>query len=122
MKPVKYVELGWIVSDQAGRQYMAGSLPSSEPSLYLPPGQSARVLQESTLNFSSNGQPVNVRKMTGFVNQVEFADGKVWIPTRDSLVTAQLLDVLEPSPEEQRLSDLYRKKGVKALTDELNKF
>ena len=85
VKPVKYVELGWIVSDQAGRQYMAGSLPSSEPSLYLPPGQRARVLQESTLNFSSNGQPVNVRKMTGFVNQVEFADGKVWVPNRQNL-------------------------------------
>ena len=39
VKPVKYVELGWIVSDEAGRQYMAGSLPSSEPSLYLPPAK-----------------------------------------------------------------------------------
>src|SRR3954463_1982317 len=118
VKPVKYVELGWIVSDQAGRQYMAGSLPSSEPSLYLPPGQSARVLQESTLNFSSNGQPVNVRKMTGFVNQVEFADGKVWVPSRQTIDQPVLHRVLSPSAEELRLSNLYRRKGLDALVDE----
>jgi len=80
-------------------------------------------VQDTALRLSKDGGvPVSITGMTGFVGQVEFADGKVWIPTRDSLVTAQLLDVLEPSPEEQRLSDLYRKKGVKALTDELNKF
>jgi hypothetical protein len=121
-KPVKYVELGWIVSDQSGRQYMAGSLPSAEAGLYLPPGQSARVLQESTLNFSSNGQPVNVRKMTGFVNQVEFADGKVWVPNRQNLEQPVLQKVLAPSAEEQRLSSLYRRKGIDALVDELKKY
>ena len=121
-KPVKYVELGWIVSDETGRQYMAGSLPSSEPSLYLPPGQSARVLQESTLNFSSNGQPVNVRKMTGFVNQVEFADGKVWVPNRQNLDNPVLQKVLAPSAEEQRLSSLYVRKGLEALVEELKKY
>src|SRR3954463_1299495 len=118
VKPVKYVELGWIVSGEDGRQYMAGSLPSSEPSLYLPPGQSARVLQESTLNFSSNGQPVNVRKMTGFVNQVEFADGKVWVPSRQTIDQPVLHRVLSPSAEELRLSNLYRRKGLDALVDE----
>jgi hypothetical protein len=119
---VKYVELGWIVSDQTGRQYLAGSLPSSEPSLYLPPGQSARVLQESTLNFSSNGQPVNVQKMTGFVNQVEFADGKVWVPNRQTLENPVLQKVLSPSAEEQRLSSLFVRKGLDALVEELKKY
>jgi hypothetical protein len=119
---VNYVELGWIDSDQTGRQYLAGSLPSSEPSLYLPPGQSARVLQESTLNFSSNGQPVNVQKMTGFVNQVEFADGKVWVPNRQTLENPVLQKVLSPSAEEQRLSSLYVRKGLDALVEELKKY
>jgi len=122
VKPVKYVELGWIVSGEDGRQYMAGSLPSSEPSLYLPPGQKARVLQESTLNFSSNGQPVNVRKMTGFVNQVEFADGKVWVPNRQNLENPVLQKVLAPSAEEQRLSSLYVRKGLDALVEELKRY
>jgi hypothetical protein len=121
-KPVKYVELGWIVSDQSGRQYMAGSLPSSEAGLYLPPGQKARVLQESTLNFSSNGQPVNVSRMTGFVSQVEFTDGRVWVPNRQNLDNPLLQKVLAPSAEEQRLSSVYRRKGIDALIDELKKY
>ena len=40
------------------------------------------LLQETTLNFSSKGQPVNVQKIVGFVNQVEFSDGKIWVPNR----------------------------------------
>ena len=36
--------------------------------------------------------------MTGaLVGQVEFADGKVWIPNREALAGAQLLGVLDPS-------------------------
>ncbi len=121
-KAVKYVELGWLVSDQAGKQYMAGGLPSSAPDLFLTPGQKARVLQESTLTFTSNGQPVRVQKMTGFVNQVEFADGKMWVPNRQNLNNPLLMKALAPSAEEQRLSDIYRRKGMPALIEELKKF
>ena len=32
-RPVKYVEMGWIVSDPSGKQYMAGSLPSADSDL-----------------------------------------------------------------------------------------
>jgi hypothetical protein len=121
-KTVKYVELAWLVSDQKGQQYVAASLPASNPGLYLPPGKTARVLQDSELHFTRNGEPVNIRQMAGFVSQVEFADGKVWVPNRQSLENAALLRVLAPSSEEQRLSDLYRKKGLQALQDELKKF
>jgi hypothetical protein len=121
-KTVRYVELAWLVSDQRGQQYVAASLPASDPDLYLPPGRTARVLQDTELHFSRNGEPVNVRKMTGFVSQVEFADGKMWVPNRQNLENAALLTVLAPSPEEQRLSDLYRKKGLPALVEELKKF
>jgi hypothetical protein len=121
-KSVKYVELAWLVSDQQGQQYVAASLPASDPELYLPPHKTARVLQDSELRFSRNGQPVNIRQMTGFVSQVEFADGNVWVPNRQSLENAALLRVLAPSNEEQRLSDLYRKKGIQALVEELKKF
>jgi len=121
-KAVKHVELGWLVSDQAGKQYMAGGLPSSAHDLLLAPGQNTRILQESTLNFTSNGQPVRVQKMTGFVNQVEFADGKMWVPNRQNLGNPLLMKALAPSAEEQRLSDLYRRKGIDALIEELKKF
>jgi hypothetical protein len=33
-----------------------------------------------------------------------------------------LLRVLAPSTEEQRLTEIYRSKGLKALVEELNKF
>lgn len=121
-RPVKYVELGWVVGDQEGRQYLAGSLPSSEPNLVLSPGQQAKVLQDSTLSFSSNGQPVTIRNMTGFINQVEFADGKLWVPNRQNLDDPLLRKTLAPSAEEQRLSDLYRRKGLQSVIDELKKY
>jgi hypothetical protein len=60
--------------------------------------------------------------MTGFVSSVEFADGTLWIPTRGDLGSPQLQRVVAPSDEEQRLAQIYRKKGMKALVAELNKF
>ena len=119
---MKYVELGWIVSDQAGSQYMAGSLPSSEAGLYLPPGQKARVLQESTLNFSSNGQPVNVRKMTGSSTRWSSPTGKSGFRIGRTSDDPLLQKVIAPSAEEQRLSSLYRRKGIEALVEELKKY
>ena len=121
-RPVKYVEMGWIVSDPAGRQYMAGSLPSADSDVTLEPSHTGKLLQETTLSFSAKGQPVNVQRMMGFVSQVEFADGKVWVPNRESLDNAVLLRVLPPSAEEQRLADIYRKRGIDGLVAELNKF
>jgi hypothetical protein len=121
-KAIKYVELGWLVRDQKGRQYLAASLPAADPALYLPPGRTARILQETELRFSRSGQPVTIQGMTGFVSEVEFAGGRVWVPSRQNLEDAQLLRVLPPSNEEQRLSDLYRTKGIGALIEELKKF
>ncbi|MBZ5624595.1 MAG: hypothetical protein LAQ69_38720 [Acidobacteriia bacterium] len=122
-KPVRYVELGWVLSDPSGRQSMAATLPSAERDLYLPPGKKASVLQETTLRlFSSNGQPANVQQMTGFISQVEFTDGKVWVPNRQDLEKPILRQVIAPSAEEQRLSNVYLKKGLEGLIEELKKF
>jgi hypothetical protein len=120
-KPVRYVELGWLVSDQ-NQQYMAASVPPSGPELLLRPNETARVDQDTELRFSRNGEPLSVRKMTGFVSQVEFTDGKVWVPSRQDLESAALLKVLAPSAEEQRLADIYRKKGLPAVVEELKRF
>jgi hypothetical protein len=122
-EPVKYVEIGWIVQDRQGRQYLAGSVPASDPDLLLEPGQRGQLLKQSSLRFSLGaGVPLTIAGMTGFVSQVEFADGKLWIPDRSSLQKANLLPVLAPSPEEQRLTDIYLKKGLQALIAELGKF
>ena len=121
-KPVKYVEFGWLVSDPAGREYMAAALPSSESTLYLPAGSQGVVRQDSSLRFSLGGQPVNIEKMTGFISQVEFADGKVWVPSRQNLDNPVLQRVLAPSAEEQRLSHIYLTRGPEALIEELKKF
>lgn len=121
-KPVRYVELGWVVRDRNGREYMAASLPASDPELLIPPNGTARVLQDTALHFSREGRPVNIQGMTGFVSQVQFADGKVWVPNRQNLQSSLLLQVLPPSAEEQRLTDLYRTKGINALVEELKKY
>ncbi len=122
-RQVRYVEIDWIVSDRQGQKFMAGSVPASGPAFNLKAGGTSRVLQDTTLRISKDGGgPVSIAGMTGFVGQVEFTDGKVWIPNRESLANAQLLGILEASPEERRLLDLYRKKGPKALADELGKF
>jgi hypothetical protein len=121
--PVRYVEIGWIVRDPRGAEFMAASVPASGPELYLPAGRTARVLQDSSLRFTRNaGEPVPIAGMTGFVSQVEFENGKIWVPDRQSLQNAQLLGVLAPSTLEQWLTDLYRTKGPKAAIDELNRY
>ena len=118
-KTVKYVELGWLVRDESGEQYMAASLPASGPDLFIPAGKTAQVLQDKTLNLSSGGRPLKIQSMTGFVSQVQFADGKVWVPSRQNLDEPTLRKTLPPSLEEQTLTDLYRSKGIDALLQEL---
>ncbi len=121
-KPVDYVEIGWLVKDPQGREFLAGSVPAAEGDLFLPPGRSGRVLQDTALRFSRNaGEPVSIASMTGFVSQVEFADGTAWVPNRLTLQVSGLLRMVAPSPEEQRLADLYRTKGLNAVVEELRK-
>jgi hypothetical protein len=121
-KTVKYFELGWLVSDPAGQQYLAASLPASDRGLVLRPSRTAQVMQDTALRFTRNGQPVKIQGMTGFVSQVEFENGEMWIPSRQTLESAALLRVLAPSAEEQRLSDLYRRNGMNALLEDLKKY
>ncbi|HEY1205169.1 MAG: hypothetical protein ABSH46_18735 [Bryobacteraceae bacterium] len=122
-RPVRYFEIGWIVKDRQGREFLAGSVPAAESGLRLAPGATSEVAEGAALRFSrAAGQPVDIAGMTAFVTQVEFADGTLWIPSRAALDTPRFRAVLAPSPEEQRLADLYRKKGLAALVTELKKF
>ncbi len=121
-KAVRYMEIGWAVKDKDGVEYVAGSVPGSPASMLLPAGQKTSLLPDTTLKFSKGGKPVEIQSMTGFVSQVEFADGKVWVPSRESMKFSPLLRVLAPSAEEQRLTDLYAKKGLAALVADLNRY
>jgi hypothetical protein len=118
--PVRHVEVGWLVKDPSGRAYLAASVPSSQPDLQLGAGRTAALAQDASMKLSRNGQPLDIRGMTGFVSQVEFADGKVWVPSRQNLDETSLRNVLPPSAEALRLTELYRK-GLDALIAELNK-
>lgn len=122
-RAVRYVEIGWMVKDREGHEYLAGSVPGSSTAMLLPPGQRGRLLPDTTMKFSRTGRPVEIQGMTGFVSQVEFADGKVWVPTRDEIKSASpLLRIIAPSPEEQRLADIYSNRGIAALIAELKQY
>jgi hypothetical protein len=118
-RPVRYMEVGWLLKDTRGREFLAGSVAAKAT---LGPGQKTEVLQQNGLRFSEGGgAPVAIESMTGFVSQVEFADGTVWIPRRSSLSDPRLQKALAPSAEEQRLTNIYRKKGLGALVEELKR-
>ena len=121
-RAIQYLEIGWILRDQQGRQFVAGSLPAE---LQLAPGQKSQVLKDTTLKFPPprTGQTLSIQGMTGFVSSVQFADGSVWIPSRADLSNPELQQVLPPSAEEQRLVQLYQKRGGRnALAEELKKY
>jgi hypothetical protein len=131
-KPVKYVEIGWVVKDKDGNEYLAGSVPGSSvsalttsgasPGSEILAGQRGRIEPDATLKFSHAGRPVGVDSMTGFVTQVEFSDGKMWVPSRKDLNSSALLRTMAPSTEEQRLLDIYAKQGLKALVTDLARY
>ena len=114
-RPVRHVELGWIVKDQQGREYQAASMPAD---VNLAPGRSSQVVEDAALRLPG----ASIQAMTGFVSSVEFADGQFWIPSRPALTDPRLRKAVAPSPEEQRLVGIYLKKGPAGLIEELKKF
>src|SRR5579872_4013405 len=115
-KPVRSLEIGWVVKDEQGREFLAASLPAETS---LAPGKTAPVLEQDTaLKFRES---MSIGGMHGFVSNVEYADGTYWIPSRATLDDPRLRLLIAPSPEEQRLAQIYRKKGLNALVEELKK-
>ena len=122
-KMVRDFEVGWIVRDDRGHDFVAGSVSSARQ---LAPVETASMEQPGTLRFShSGGQPMTVGALMTFVNDVEFSDGKLWIPSRVDITKATrdpiLRRALAASPEQQRLADVYRRKGMSGLEDELKR-
>ncbi len=120
---VTSVAMGWIVRDDHGTDFVAGALTSRSP---IGPVQTSSISESGTLRFSlSTGQPMVIDRLMTFVNDVEFADGSVWIPSRDDIDAAtddhMLRRELATSPEEQRLASIYRREGTEGLKKELKR-
>ncbi len=124
-KPVRYFEIGWLVSDPQGKRYAAGSVPSS--GAQLPPGAVASTdsRREFVFQAAPNARGAGgfaISGMSGYVSQVEFADGSVWVPPRGSLVSSRLIETAPVSAEEQRLMGIYQRFGLASVIQELSKF
>ncbi len=122
-RPVVSVEMGWIVRDDRGRDFMAGSMPKK---LSLAPVESGKMTQSGAMRFlQQSGQPLAVDKLLAFVNSVEFGDGSIWIPSRGDISQATDSPVLRRelamSPEQERLQNLYRRKGMDAIAADLKR-
>jgi hypothetical protein len=122
-KPVRSVDMSWIVRDERGRDFVAGSVPSTMP---IGPIETAVASEAGTLRFSNpSGQPLTIGALMAFVANVEFADGNLWIPSRadiDGATTDPVLrKTLSRSPEHQRLAEVFRRKGIRGLAEELKR-
>lgn len=115
-RPVEHLEIGWIVRDRQGNEFFAASLPAD---LKLAPSQTGEIREDAALRFE---QPVAIQSVRGYISSVEFAGGGQWIPSRTDLSDGHLRGVAPPSPEELRLLQIYNRKGLDALIEELKKF
>jgi hypothetical protein len=120
---VASVAMGWVVRDDRGDDFVAGAVTSP---VVIGPVQTSSISESATLRFSrSTGQPMVIDKLMAFVNDVQFSDGTLWIPSRADIDAAtqdpELRRELATSPEEQRLARIYRRDGTAGLKKELKR-
>jgi hypothetical protein len=114
-KAVRQIEMGWIVRERSGAEFYAAALPSK---VALAPGQTSNAPEDVSLRLTAkSGKPIVIDGLKGYVSNVEFADGAVWVAPR-----AGLEGLTRVSPEEERLAQIYRKRGINALIAELKRF
>jgi hypothetical protein len=119
---VASVAMGWIVRDR-GTDFVAGAVTSP---VVIGPVQTTSISESGTLRFSrSTGQPMVIDRLMAFVNDVQFSDGTLWIPSRADIDAAtqdpELRRELATSPEEQRLARIYLRDGTAGLKKELKR-
>lgn len=122
-KTVETIDVGWILRDDHGQGFMAGSLPAK---VQIGPVRNATYQQSGILRVSHlSGRPMLVDGVSVFINDVQFDNGEVWIPSRTDIAQSNLEPGLKSavasSPEEQKLAEIYRRKGLNALNDELRR-
>jgi hypothetical protein len=122
-KPVRYYELGWLVSDRNGTNYTAALMPAPRGQSRLAPGAEVSTRSDRQFVFNRAGADgFVISGMSGYLRNAEFEDGSVWIPPRSELDASPLENAAAVSVEEERLSRLYGSRGVDALITELAKF
>lgn len=118
-RAIRHLEIGLALKDSNGQEFYAATVPYDEP---LAGKGSAALRESATLRVrNTGGMRLVLDSMAGFVNNVEYADGAYWIPSRADLADPRVSKLVPPSPEEQRLVQLYRKKGLQGLMEELRK-
>lgn len=107
---IRYLEIGWLVEDGQGTQFAAGSSPAE---MAIGPGARATVSQDQSLRFYRQGSSgMSINSLRAYLSAVEFSDGTLWVPSRDPSGV---------SGEQQRLAELYRRRGVQAVVEQLRR-
>lgn len=109
--PVRFVEIGWLAAEPGGRLVPAGTLPAE---IHLPPGERSTVRQDSRVRFS---RPVE--GLTVYPALVEFENGEVWVPPASAWRQPALREALPVSGEMLRLAELYRRRGLEAVVQQI---
>lgn len=107
VRAIRYVDVGWQARGRDGRQFVAGSLPAP---VQLAGKGKATVSRDQAYRVTSAAGPVEFAEVSGFVGLVEFEDGEIWVPSRS---------VAQVTGEQQRLAEMYRRKGIDAVLAEL---
>ncbi len=120
-KPIKNVEVGYLVGSPREGLFFAGTVPSAAS---LAPGQQINLAGAPPLRvFESSGEPSASATLVAFVARATFSDGSLWIPSRDDLqsftVDPALRRALSFSPEQQRLAELYHRDSISAVISDL---
>ncbi len=123
-KTVRSIDMGWIVRDERGRDFVAGSVPAA---LQLGPVQTGRMTEAGTLRFSHPaGQADDHRSIDGVRERCRIRGWQALDSHARSISSEATSDpilrrALATSPEQQRLAEIYRRKGISGLADELKR-
>jgi hypothetical protein len=119
-REIRFVEYMLLARDAKGRMLAAGSLPSP---VQLKAKEQGTLRGNVAIELSRlEGGPIQITGLTGVVQKVEYANGDVWIPSLQGLEETGLRADLPPSLELQRLADIYRKRNIAVLIEELKRF
>lgn len=122
-RPLRSFELGWLIRDADGARYSAGAVPMGAA---VPLAAGASFSSSARRRFAFRparpGPAPAIAGMSVYVRHAQFADGRIWIPSRADLEAAALAQIVPVSAEEQRLSGIYRERGAAAVVEELRKF
>ena len=120
-RPLRSFELGWLIRDEDGILYSAGSVPM-DAARPLAAGAAFSSAAKQRFAFRPTRYGSAIEGMSVYVRHAQFSDGRIWIPSRSDLEAAALLAVVPVSAEEQRLTGIYRERGAAAVAEELRKF